>query len=298
MTKLVTLDDRAVLRVSGAEAAHFLSNLVTNNVEILTTEPSIMAALLSPQGKILYEFFISLVDGAYYLETAKGGLSELVEKLERYKLRADVVIEDVSDHYITCWLDDNPFPDGGHAGPGVVLYPDPRHQELGWRALLPIEGLSDFAGQFESGSGQDYLSERLMLGMPEGGYDYVYGDTFPHEAGLDVLKAVDFQKGCYVGQEVVSRMEHRANVKRRIVIVEGQSQLPLAGAEIRAGHSLLGILGSSYGGQGLALVRLDRVARAVAGGVQMTIEGVLVRLAIPTWAPYEFPAVSSIEERD
>lgn len=284
MNKIVTLLDRAVLRVTGPDAKSFLQNLVTNDIDRLDTEPAIMAALLSPQGKILYEFFIVTESGTYYLDTASGGADDLIKKFNLYKLRADVEIEDCRESHMVLWLND----DEGVIQGDAVLYADPRHKQMGWRAIVRQEGIGVFSEGFEPGQSTDYLAHRLMNAIPEGGHDYAFGDTFPHEAALDVLGAVDFKKGCYIGQEVVSRMEHRSNVRNRIVIVEGKGPLPLPGAEIRTTNSLIGVLGTSIGNVGLALVRLDRAGRAMRSGQIMKVDDQEVNLSRPPWAHYNF----------
>ncbi len=294
MTKIVTLLDRAVIFVSGSEAKNFLQNIITNDLERLNKMPVIMAALLTPQGKISYEFFILEHDDGFLLETARGGLDELFKKLNLYKLRADVQIEDWSLSHMVVWLDGQDDRGGVHGR----LYKDPRHEQMGWRGIVSVEAMAAFSEGHEPGSMDDYLAHRLMVGMPEGGYDYAFGDIFPHEAGLDILEAIDFQKGCYVGQEIVSRMEHRSTVRKRIVIVEGAKSLPLPGTEIRTTQSLIGVLGSGLGNKGLALVRLDRAGRAIRDGDEMRSEGVPVTLSIPPWAAYKFPVNDTVRGGD
>jgi hypothetical protein len=137
--------------------------------------------------------------------------------------------------------------------------------------------------------GDDYNAHRIALGVPEGGRDYALGDTFPHEADMDALGGVDFKKGCFVGQEVVSRMQHRGTARKRVVPLESDAFLPDPGSEIRAGDAVIGTMGSSHGARGLALVRLDRAEEAVRGGLPLFADGVRVRLLQPAWAPFRVP---------
>ena len=139
-------------------------------------------------------------------------------------------------------------------------------------------------------SEDEYHARRIALGVPEGGRDYIFGDAFPHEAMFDQLNGVDFKKGCFVGQEVVSRMEHRGTARKRIVGVEGEGQLPLSGTEIMAGSMPIGTLGSVAGSSGLALLRLDRAEEAKAAGVPLRAGEVTVAVRIPAWARFKTPA--------
>ena len=284
MTKFVALLDRAVLDVTGPDAEEFLQGLVTNNLDKLKDRDALFAALLTPQGKINYEFFIIPKQQGFYLEMAKGGLDEIFKKLSLYKLRADVEIANLSESHMVFWL----------AGPGelscaeALIFGDPRSNDLGLRAIVPVDQMSTFCEGLEASTPDDYLNARLETEIPEGGYDYALGNTFPHEACYDLLDGVDFSKGCYVGQEVVSRMQHRSTTRKRIVCVSSDDALPESGAEIRTESSLLGVLGSRLGQKGLALIRLDRAGKALDNGDKIKADGVHVTLSIPSWGSYNF----------
>jgi folate-binding protein YgfZ len=140
----------------------------------------------------------------------------------------------------------------------------------------------------------DYHALRIALGVPEGGRDYAFGDTFPHEALFDQLNGVDFAKGCFVGQEVVSRMEHRGTARKRIVPVEGEAELPAPGTSVEADGAVIGALGSVGGSAALALVRLDRAELAVTGGKQITAGGVRLKLRRPSFARFAVPTVGAV----
>ena len=278
MNKCVVLFDRAVLKVTGSDAFEFLQGLVTNDMAHIADKGAMLAALLTPQGKITHEFFIAPIEGGYVVDTAQEGAEALFKKLSLYKMRANVDLEDLSTGYQVVWLEE-----AGDQVPDVVArFADPRHDQMGVRAVVAA------SSDFEAGVFDEYLAKRLQHGVPEGGQDYAFGETFPHEACYDLLHGVAFEKGCYVGQEVVSRMQHRATVRRRIVLVEGVGDLPASGSEIRTSGSLIGVLGSCLGNKGLALVRLDRAGKAVAAGDQMGVEGVDVNLSLPVWANYDF----------
>jgi folate-binding protein YgfZ len=168
---------------------------------------------------------------------------------------------------------------------GAILYADPRLPALGYRVLLPSPVSLAALGCAEA-SEAEYHSLRIRLGVPQGGLDYAYGDAFPHEALFDQLHGVDFKKGCYVGQEVVSRMEHRGTARKRVVPIAGTAALPSPGTSIEAGATALGNLGSVSGSHGLALMRLDRAVEALKAGIPMRAGEVTVTLDRPAWARF------------
>ena len=272
--KIALLADRGVVRVAGGDAEKLLQGLVTNDLAKLTPQRALFAALLTPQGKILFDFFITLHGGAYLLDTAAAHAPQLAKRLEMYRLRSRVDITDDSAKFrvLAAW--------GDADGAGLT---DPRLAGLGARILLGPGSAAETAAEFAINATEaDYHAHRIGLGVPEGGKDYAFGDAFPHDANLDVLAGVSFSKGCFVGQEVVARMQHRATARRRIVIVEGDRPLE-PGLEIAAGASTIGTVGSVSGNRGLALVRLDRADEAAAKGVPLTAAGTSVRLRIPDY---------------
>ena len=149
-----------------------------------------------------------------------------------------------------------------------LAFADPRHDALGWRILVPEElkqKVADLIGA-ELVDSDAYEAHRIAAGVPRGGLDFMYGDAFPHETNMDRLHGVDFDKGCYVGQEVVSRMQHRGTARTRIVRVVLDGFSPETGATVLAGDKPVGTMGSTAGGNGLALLRTDRVADALDAG--------------------------------
>ena len=284
MTKFIALLDRAVLEVKGPDAKEFLQGLITNNLDKLKDKDAVFAALLTPQGKINYEFFVVPTKHGFYLEMAKGGLDEIFKKLSLYKLRADVEIANLSESHMVFWLAEPCEISCSEA----LTFQDPRSEDLGLRAIVPVDQMSSFCEELEACAPDDYLEARLLAEIPEGGHDYALGNTFPHEACYDLLDGVDFSKGCYVGQEVVSRMQHRSTTRKRIVCVHSDDELPESGTEIRTESSLLGVLGSKLGTKGLALIRLDRAGKALDNGDKIKADGVHVQLSIPSWGSYNF----------
>jgi folate-binding protein YgfZ len=268
------LEDRGVVRVSGEDAVSFLQGVLTNDVETLKPHVARYAALLSPQAKILFDFLVVALPtdagAAFALDCAASQAADLARRLSFYKLRAKVTISDESaDHGVVAYWGEEP-----ENASGGIVYVDPRAQGLGHREILP-RARAIAVGE---ASLDDYEARRISLGVPKGGVDFAYGDAFPHDVNMDLLHGVDFEKGCYVGQEVVSRMKHRGGVRKRIVGVKLNSPAP-AGAPVLDGELPVGTLGSSAGGLALALLRLDRVEEAKAAGRTLSVEGVGVEIA-------------------
>ena len=159
--------------------------------------------------------------------------------------------------------------------------PDPRLSALGFRGLIEARQGGEFLCEFSA-----YEAVRVAAAVPEGGKDYAYGDAFPHEACFDLLHGVSFKKGCYVGQEVVSRMQHRGTARTRCWPYRRRRRCPAGGADILADGFAVGRLGSVAGTRGIALARLDRVGEALAKGQPLNAGGVAVTLSVPSWASY------------
>ena len=273
MSQPLFLEDRGVVEVAGADAARFLHNLVTNEILKLGAGEARFCALLTPQGKILVDFFVFAVgEGAarrYFLDCPKALEKDLIQRLGMYRLRSAVTIVSRSDEISVFALARPPESSEGL----LALARDPRAEALGWRALSPRGAFASF------GSRRDYDASRVAAGVPEGGVDFAYGDAFPHEANMDRLSGVDFGKGCYVGQEVVARTQHRGLARRRVARYRAKGEAPPPGTPVRAGGAELGVTGSSSGEIGLALIRIDRLADARAAGAAIEAAGVPLQFA-------------------
>ncbi|RYC17815.1 CAF17-like 4Fe-4S cluster assembly/insertion protein YgfZ [Ciceribacter ferrooxidans] len=270
------LPDRALIRVSGPEAEHFLQNLVTTDVAALPAGEARPGALLTPQGKILFDFLISRDGDGFLLETAAGQQADLVKRLTMYKLRSAVTIAAEPEAGVTVsWgeeRDTAALLDKRFAIAGAVLGRRPgRH-----------------AGEDDSA----YLDLRIAAGIAESGADFALQDAFPHDVLMDRNGGVGFKKGCYVGQEVVSRMQHRGTARRRVVLIGGEAALPAPGTEITAGGKPVGTLGSVHGARGLAIVRIDRVGEALATGVPVLAGETALTVDLPAWSGLDFPTVA------
>jgi folate-binding protein YgfZ len=272
--KAAALEDRGVLSVSGAEATVFLQGLLTNDVERLEPGEARYGALLTPQGKILFDMIVVRTpdgdDPSYLIDCAAAQAADLARRLGFYRLRAKVAIADVSaDRAVAAfWGDERPSIDG-------LLYADPRDPRLGWRAIVPRPAAAAV--------GLEHLNEyeglRIAVGAPKGGLDFAYADAFPHEANFDRLNGVDFDKGCYVGQEVVSRMKHRGAARKRVARVKLAGPAPAPGTPVMDGELAVGALGSSSGREALAMLRIDRAEEAMAAGRTLSAGGVGLALA-------------------
>jgi len=268
------LADRRLIRVSGTGAEEFLNNLITADVENLPAGEARAAALLTPQGKILFDFLIWRDGGDYLIETSAAEQDALLRRLTMYKLRApvDLKVETVEGVSVF-WNGNAPaagIKDGRFAKAGVDL--------------LRIPGAS------ASGDVAAYDALRVDHGIAESGRDYALQDAFPHDVLMDVNDGVSFRKGCFVGQEVVSRMKHRGTARRRVVTVSAEGALPVSGTEIIADGKPVGTLGTICGNRALAIVRIDRIADALASGTPLLAETVPVTVALPAWSGLSFPA--------
>jgi folate-binding protein YgfZ len=284
------LPDRGVLKLAGDDARRFLNGLATNDIAKVAPGRAQYAALLTPQGKIVADFLLTEAPaedgGGFFLDVPKALAPTLVDKLNFYKLRAKVTVEDLSEMLgvMAVW-------DGSGVSDYGLCYADPRLVALGWRIMLPPQLAAEAAEDLGASLVEPaaYEVHRIALGVPRGGEDFSYGDTFPHEADMDQLAGVDFDKGCYVGQEVVSRVEHRNSARSRIVPVAYNGFAPVSGLPVMAGDKQVGTLGSTAKGRALALMRLDRVEDALVAGLPLTCGDTPIRMVKPDWAKFAWP---------
>lgn len=272
------LTGRKLIEVSGGDASDFLNGLITCEVDSLATFESAFGALLSPQGKILFDFFLVKLNDGYLLDVAESIAEDLTKRLTFYRLRKDVIFsKSKSYEKITALWDGAPQFDQG------LLVKDPRLPRMGWRHYaLKSVGVDHRDG--------DYDAHRISLGMPDGGSDYPYSDVFPHDTLMDQFGGVDFKKGCFVGQEVVSRMQHRGTARKRIVKVLASGPLPNSGTSVVVDNRNVGVLGHSVGNSALALVRLDRVADAIKSQKVIAVEETPVEIQLQDWVSYTLDA--------
>lgn len=265
------LSTRGVISVSGADAPSFLQGLVTSDVESMADGASGFAALLTPQGKILFDFIVHRRGDAFLIDLPLPACAGFAKRMTLYKLRSAVEVSDISETFaVVVSAETDQLP------------PDPRLAALGGRSVVPI---SDAPSNDETAN---YEARRISLGIAETWNDFASGEVFPHEANFDLINGVSQSKGCYVGQEVVSRMQHRGTARKRFLpcrLALGEDALPPeVGAAVSLGDRGVGIMGSANAAQGLALLRLDRIADALAGKTPLTSEGSTLWPHIPPGA--------------
>jgi tRNA-modifying protein YgfZ len=290
--KAVGLPNRGVVKVAGDEARAFLDTLVTSSMDGVAEGKAIHTALLTPQGKIITDFFVTEAaaddGGGFYCDVPLVSVAELAKRLTFYKLRAKVSVENLSETLgvIAVW--------GGTAdiaGLGLA-FADPRLPALGYRLIAhktQIEAVIAEAGAAPAPL-DDYHAHRAHHGIGEVAFDFALGDAFPHEINMDQLHGIDFKKGCYVGQEVVSRMQHRGTARTRLVQLRyNEGFVASSGVPVMAGEKALGTTGTAANGIGLAMIRLDRAAEAMAAGIAITAGGVPATVIKPAWWTADWP---------
>jgi hypothetical protein len=278
MDELVCLlGDRGVIQMEGADATGFLQRLITNSVLNIPKGEGRYAGLLTPQGKLLFDFFVvPLPEGpeaGYLIDCAGEQTADLVKRLNLHKMRAKIAIEDKSKDFAVAAI----F--GGDAATGIegVFYRDTRAAGMGLRIIAARDAVARLKDAGEAA----YEAHRVMQGVPKGGVDFRYGDAFVHDVNLDLMNGIDFKKGCYVGQEVVARVHYRNSARKRIVKIHFDGPAPAQGTQITAGETNIGQVGSTAGSFGLAMVRLDRLDEARAAGVALKAGDVAVDVTLP-----------------
>jgi folate-binding protein YgfZ len=289
------LPDRGVLEIAGADRVTFLQGLVSNDVRRVGPGRAIYAALLTPQGKYLHDFFLVGHGEVILLDGERARLPDLLRRLSMFKLRAKVALADVSDRHAIAVA----FGDGARAGLGLpeepgaaapfaggIGYTDPRLIELGARLVLPRDHGSralDAAG-FSRAEPTDYDRLRLSLGVPDGSRDLAIEKAILLEAGFDELNGVDWDKGCYMGQELTARTKYRALIKKRLLPVKVDGPLPEPGTIVKLGDQEAGEIRSGRGDIALALLRLE--AMDDAAGAPLLAGGARVTPIKPAWARF------------
>jgi folate-binding protein YgfZ len=270
--------DRAVFRFSGPDAHKLLNDVVTGHIPAGDSDIAAWWALLSPQGKILAEGLAGWAQDGLWLDVHQSVADDFFKRIKMYRLRAQVVIDDLRETHRVGFATE--------AQAGAISHADRLGPaRLGRRVIAPVEAIGDWVGDDAV-----YRAARIAVGMAEQGADFPANDAFAHDIGLDILDGIDFAKGCYVGQEVVSRMKHRGTARRRPVIVSG-IDAP-AGTSVIAGGREAGTIGQVVDGRAVAILRLDRITDPAA----VTVDGKPVTVALPDWASYAFGETVPEEE--
>ena len=291
------LEDRGLIAAEGEDAHSFLQGLISNDIEKAGPGRAIHAAFLTPQGKYLHDFFVVQMEDVLYLDCEVARLDDLKRRLSLYRLRAKVALDDASDAFTAAALFGETasaaFDLGAEPGTtlpfaGGVIYVDPRLAAAGARAVLPAAtarlALAD-AG-FEDAGREAYDDFRLRLGLPDGSRDMVVEKALLLESGFEELNGVDFEKGCYMGQELTARTKHRGLVKKRLMPVDIDGPLPAMGTPILCGGKEAGEMRSGHGARGLALMRLEYLDKASGAGLDFTADGTRLTPRKPDWAAF------------
>ena len=280
---LTPLPSRGAVSVTGPDAETFLQGLLSNDVRRAAPGAAVWAALLTPQGKFLFDMFVVRTAEGFLLETHRAWAGPLAAKLRFYKLRAKVEIADASENWqvFAAW---GPNAEGlNAAGPNAAAhgFPDPRLAALGYRALVPA-GAAPPPGVAAATEAAWHL-HRLSLGVPDSVTDVPQEQAFLMDSGFDELHGIDFRKGCYVGQELTARMKHRGTAKKRLLPVQFDGDTPPSGTPISDGDTEIGTVMGGLGARAMASIRLDRMAEAEAAGRPLTAQGRALTVERPGW---------------
>ncbi len=261
-------NNRAIIRVFGSDAQKLLNDVLSVEFTIGENKAK-WWALLSPQGKIQVEGLGFWFENAFWLEMYKDIVDSFLKKMRLYKMRAKVELEDLSQSHIVGWSINRPS-EGS-------FFIDPRDRNLGFHIFAPKENIGDWQSDENK-----YLLKRIELGIAELGEDFEPDVLFAHDIGMDLLQGVDFSKGCYIGQEIVSRMQHKGEIKRRVLIANNVEAN--AGSKLTIDGKKIGFLGKLISKKSLAFVRLDRINNKN----HVLANDKPIQLSIPKWADYQF----------
>jgi folate-binding protein YgfZ len=291
------LEDRGVLAVEGADARGFLQALVSNDIIHVTDERAVYTALLTPQGKFLHDFFVAACGDSLLLDCEAARRDDLKRRLGIYRLRSKVTLTDRSDEMAVAVifgegaaraLDLADAPGTARPADGGVFFVDPRLAEAGVRAVLPRDAATSWLqlASLAAGERADYERLRIALGLPDGSRDMEVEKAILLENGFDELHGVDWDKGCYIGQELTARTRYRGLVKKRLVPVAVDGPLPPPGTPVRLGEREVGQIRSSAGGLALALIRLEALGGADSNATTLTAGKAKVAPQKPAWAKF------------
>lgn len=285
----VKLESRALIHLGGADAETLMQGLITFDMDRLKTYGGGFGALLTPQGKVMFDFFVLPFEGGFLLDTHGDVGADLLKRMTMYKLRADVQLKDMSEELsvVSVMGTSDAMSLSNKLGACIA---DPRHIGLGYRLYVPFAETDSMIDEMGAILSEQvvYTAKRIELAVPEAPMDYAYGEVFPHDINLDQINAIGFDKGCFVGQEVVSRVKHRGSARKRIVMVSSAEMLPEPGTDIQSEKKSIGRLGSVDNHNGLALVRLDKVNDALESGHFINAGSARLTPALPEWVSFSW----------
>jgi tRNA-modifying protein YgfZ len=265
------LPHRTVIGLAGVDAQKFLQGLISNDMAAVTTDKAIYAALLTPQGKFLHDMFVVQYGAGYLLDVETVRADQLIALLNRYKLRAQVTVENLTGRFVVCaaWHD-QPQTVG-------IRFQDPRLLVLGWRCFVEKNSAPENIALF------DYDQLRLSLGVADGSRDLDIEKDVLLEANFDLLNGISWDKGCYMGQELTARTHFRGLVKKRLFPIRIEGAVPPRGSIIRLDGQDVGDLRGTSGQLGLAMLRIESVTKAIANALTLTINMAYLSVSYPEW---------------
>ncbi|EJF90638.1 YgfZ/GcvT domain-containing protein [Bartonella tamiae] len=276
--QIIKLKKRRVINFSGNDARHFLHNLITTDVENLKEKELLPGALLSPQGKVLFDFLIAKDNKRYFIDIDETLVDSFIKRLTLYKLRSDVQIDESKEDFIGVYFQNDSSSSQSESSYLDKRFPDHENiVRIYSRSPLPVSSNFD-----------EWTLKRIQYAISESENDFELGDVFPHDINFDQTGGLCFQKGCYIGQEVVSRMHHRSTARKRTLIAESSRDIP-SFATIEAAGKPIGKIGTTLGQKALALVRIDRVKTAIDSQTPLQVNGMTLTLTIAPNMHYDFP---------
>ena len=289
----IALTDRNLISVSGSDRASFLQGLISNDIEKVGPTCAIWAALLTPQGKFLHDFFITEFKNSYYLDCEASRVTDLGKRLSRYKLRADVNLNIAKEFGVWVGFGEK-LPSGlvldNKSGVATtlntgVIYCDPRTSDVGIRGMLPKICGGAIWSDLKVGEGHqnDYETLRISLGLPDGSRDMIIEKSTLLENNFDSLNGIDWDKGCYIGQELTARTKYRGLLKKRLFPVSISGTPPETGSRILADGYDVGEIRSVSGVLALALLRLEHLEKAILGETELRSNTAVLKPLNPKW---------------
>ena len=296
MSAFTILQDRGLLTVGGSDRSSFLQGLISNDIDRVTKNCAIWAALLTPQGKYLHDFFITEIEGRFFLDCEGTRLMDLGQRLSKYKLRASVdfgieesmTVATIYGCSVKEFFTLDAKTGAAAAFCGGIVYRDPRLNDMGVRAILKTDtakvALQDIG--LKEAPAEEYDSFRLSLGIPDGSRDMLVEKSILLESNFEELNGVDWNKGCYMGQELTARTKYRGLIKKRMVPIKLEGSEPAPGTSILCGAKRVGEIRSVRSGLGMALIRLEYIERSESNQVKLLADGVQVTPRKPAWANF------------
>ncbi|MEJ5079486.1 MULTISPECIES: CAF17-like 4Fe-4S cluster assembly/insertion protein YgfZ [unclassified Ochrobactrum] len=281
VAETINLSNRALVHITGEDAEKFVQAVITTNLDKLGADDLKPGALLAPQGKIMFDFLVSRIENGLRFDMTASIAADFAKRMTLYRLRAKAEITQSPESLVSVfWGSDSDSSES-----------DSIKHDSRFPAELHVTRVYGQAG--EIGDESAWIALRAEYGIAEGEVDFAYNDVFPHDVNFDQTGGVTFPKGCFIGQEVVSRMQHRGTPRRRVLITKSDARLPAMGTPVTVGGRDIGTLGSSSGKIGLALVRIDRVKDAIDSGTPILAGEIEIRLELPPHVRFTFPTADT-----